>query len=171
MIPLPEPTKQRFIEIIDPASDGKVITVIEFVSPSNKLPGDGLRKYRQKQADVVHAGINLVEIDLTRSGERSLASAVAGMPREYRESAYLTCVFRAAKQRFEVYRMPLRERLPSIRIPLRERDEDVMLDVQEVVDRAYEDGRYDDIDYTKACVPALAADDATWAAGLRSAAP
>src|SRR5712691_964641 len=43
--------KQWYLEIRDARSDGRVITVIEFVSPTNKCPGDGLTKYRQKQEE------------------------------------------------------------------------------------------------------------------------
>ena len=63
---------QRFIEIIDLSTGGRVITVIEFVSPANKTSGDGLEKFRQKQSECRGAGVNLVEIDLTRGGQRQL---------------------------------------------------------------------------------------------------
>jgi hypothetical protein len=65
--------------------------------------------------------------------------------------------------------MPLRERLPAIRIPLRPTDADVALDIQRLVEQAYADGRYDDIDYRKACRPPLDADDVAWADDLRAA--
>src|SRR3974390_1168481 len=51
-----EPIVQRFIEITDLSTGGRVITVIEFVSPTNKLPGDGLAKHVQKQSECRSAG-------------------------------------------------------------------------------------------------------------------
>jgi hypothetical protein len=48
-----------------------------------------------------------------------------------------------------LYLLPLRERLPSIAIPLRPQDRDVVLDLQHVVDEAYERGRYDHTDYRR----------------------
>jgi hypothetical protein len=69
-----------------------------------------------------------------------------------------------------VYRIPLRERLPAIRIPLRPADPDAVLDIQTLVDQAYQDGRYDDIDYSEPFRPPLDPEDAAWAAALLLAA-
>lgn len=158
-----EEIRQTFVQIIDATTGGRVITVIEFVSPTNKLPGDGQRKYRQKQQEVVAADINLVEIDLTRGGERQLLYPLAQLPEAYR-TTYLACVFRGfGFDRYEVYRMPLAERLPAIRIPLRKGDPDIALDIQPLVEAAYQDGRYGDIDYHKPCIPPLAGAEAEWA--------
>lgn len=72
---------------------------------------------------------------------------------------------------------PLRERLPAIRIPLRPTDPDVPLDLQALIDRCYENGRYDDLDYTREPDPPLDPPDAEWAEallrgkGLRPAGP
>jgi hypothetical protein len=158
-----EPARETFIEIIDVSSGGRLITVVEFLSPANKLTKDGKRKYRQKQQEVMAAGINMVEIDLTRAGERELLYPVAQLP-EYYRTAYLTCVRRGmGADQYEVYRMSLRERLPGIRVPLREADPDAAMDIQRLVDQAYEEGRYDDIDYRVAPTPALDTEDEGWA--------
>lgn len=66
--------------------------------------------------------------------------------------------------------MPLRERLPAIRIPLRPADADVVLDIQPLVEQAYADGRYDDLDYREACRPPLDPDDTAWVDDLLRAA-
>ena len=86
-----EKARQRFIEIIDPASGGRLVTVIEFVSPSNKVSGDGQDKYLRKQREIVAADVNLVEIDLTRSGKREPAYPVSAMPNGS-VAAYLACI-------------------------------------------------------------------------------
>src|SRR6266446_561390 len=39
LVRAPEPEVDRRVEIIDPSSGGRVITAIEVLSPSNKLPG------------------------------------------------------------------------------------------------------------------------------------
>jgi hypothetical protein len=171
VIPRPrsEEIRQTFVQIIDVASGGRLVTVIEFVSPSNKLPGDGQRKYRQKQQEILAADINLVEIDLTRGGERQLLYPPTHLPRGY-QTTYLACVLRGfGFDRYEIYRMPLTERLPAIRIPLRKGDPDIALDIQPLVDAAYHDGRYDDIDYAKPCIPPLAGEEASWADNLLKA--
>ncbi|MBI2219498.1 MAG: DUF4058 family protein [Candidatus Rokubacteria bacterium] len=158
-----EPVGERFVQIIDVASGGRVITVIEFLSPTNKMPGDGQIKYRKKQQECLDADINLVEVDLTRTGEREFLYPVVNLPRAY-QTTYLACVYRGfGFHRCEFYRMPLRERLPAIRIPLRPTDADVALDIQHLVEQAYADGRYDDIDYREPCRPPLDPDDVAWA--------
>lgn len=80
---------------------------------------------------------------------------------------YRTCVIRAARPtQAEVYRLGLRSPLPTIRIPLRESDSDVHLDLQSLIERAYENGGYEDIDYASDPIPALHGADADWAAAL-----
>ena len=161
-----EESRQAFIEIRDITKDGKVVTVIEFVSPTNKLTRDGKRKYRQKQRECIQGNISLVEIDLTRAGPRRLLAADAQVPAKHRKT-YQVCVFRGYRRsKLALYGISLRDRLPAIRIPLRRNDPDAVLDLQAVVDEAYEKGRYDDIDYSQPPVPPLTGEDAAWAAEL-----
>lgn len=47
---------EPFLEITDPGSGGRIITVIEFVSRSNKNPGEGRELYLQKQKDCQKRG-------------------------------------------------------------------------------------------------------------------
>jgi Protein of unknown function (DUF4058) len=173
VIPCPhEERVETFIEIVDRASGDKLVTVIELLSPSNKLRGDAQRKYRQKQEELFDAGnVNLVEIDLTRGGQRKLLVATAQIPPEYR-TTYQTCVYRATgeRQQFEVYRMPLEQPLPVVKVPLRSGDADALLELQPLVERAYASGAYDDIDYSVAPTPPLGEADAAWADQLLRAA-
>jgi hypothetical protein len=107
VIAIDEPVAQRFVQIIDLSTGGRVVTVIEFLSPSNKVPGMGRVKYRQKQQECRDADVNLVEIDLTRTGERDLLYPVANLPPDY-QTPYLACVYRGfGSSRCEIYRMPL----------------------------------------------------------------
>lgn len=112
---------------------------------------------------MIRAGASLVEIDLNRSGQRSLALDACYIPAKSR-TTYQICVWRSTSPgRFEVYRAPLSRRLPPIRIPLRVTDADVKLDLQSLVDRCYANGRYDDLDYRSSPNPPLEADDAAFA--------
>jgi hypothetical protein len=52
--------------------DGQLVTVIEFISPSNKH-GGGAIAYGQKRQSVINAGLNLVEVDLIRKWGLALA--------------------------------------------------------------------------------------------------
>lgn len=160
-----DPRPEGFIEIIEPDS-GRLVSVIEFLSPSNKNPGSSRRQYKQKQRELHDAQVNLVEIDLLRGGERSFLLPEAQIP-PWAKSEYAVCVFRGVSpDRFEYYRIHLRERLPSIRIPLREQDRDIGLDLQSLIEMAYRNGRYDRTDYRQPCIPPLEGDDAAWAADL-----
>jgi hypothetical protein len=79
-------------------------------------------------------------------------------------TTYQVCVRRGGRPNVvEVYRAGLESRLPTIRVPLRESDEDAPLALQPLVDRAYENGRHDDLDYRRDPVPPLNAADAAWA--------
>lgn len=82
-----------------------------------------------------------------------------------RDRPYRISVFRAAQpDRAEVYRVFLRGRLPTIKIPLRPTDADVTLDLHPLLDRCYDNGRYDrDIDYRAEPIPPLSGDDTIWA--------
>jgi hypothetical protein len=161
-----EPITERFIEIREAGTGGRIITVIEFLSHSNKYRGKGRKLYLQKQRELRAAGVNSVEVDLLRGGQYTLAVPEAYLPPEY-QTPYRVCVWRAAHPlQYEVYRAPLRERLPSIKTPLRQSDEDVCLELQPLIDRAYDTGAYDDIDYSRAPRPRLAKRDAAWAGEL-----
>jgi hypothetical protein len=159
-----EPVRQGFIEIIDLKSGRRVVTVIEIISPSNKIPGPGRDLYIKKQNELRQAGVTLVEIDLNRTGSRVLSAPFELIPDGHR-TPYAACVRRGWKPLvFEYYRFPLRERLPAIAIPLRQTDRDIPLDLQSVLDECCEEGRYvDDIDYRQEPDPPFSPDDAQWA--------
>jgi len=84
---------------------------------------------------------------------------------ESHRTTYQVCIWRGWQpMKFEIYRVPLRERLPIIPIPLRETDTDVTLDLQAVLDQCYRNSRYDDdLDYTVQPTPPLDPADAAWA--------
>jgi len=158
-----EPIRQGFIEIIESGSGGRVVTLIEFLSPSNKVSGDGQSLYLRKREEIMAAGANMVEIDLTRTGERILFVRPERLPLSHR-TTYQICVWRATRPEVcEVYRAPLEEPLPAIRVPLRKDDRDVPLEIQPLIDQSYEKGAYDDLDYTADPSPPLSEPEAAWA--------
>lgn len=156
--------RQRYLEIRDARSHGRVVTVIEFVSPTNKRPGDGLDKYLQKRQECLDGDANLVEIDLTRAGDRTLI-----LPRAFRNLAYratyLGIVHRATQQKvLQLYWLPLTKCLGGIPIPLRPSDPDIVLDLQQVINQVYENGRFEqDLNYDEPLNPPLNQDERTWA--------
>ena len=156
-----EEITEGYLEIRE-AGGGKVITVIEFLSPGNKAGGEGQKMYLQKQQELLHSDTNLVEIDLLRSGQRVLAFPEHRIPAQHRRDP-LVCVRCAWSERArELYVLPLRERLRAIPIPLRQSDRPVPLPLQALIDRCYHNGRYDDINYAEPPWPALEAEEAAW---------
>ena len=89
-----EPPTETFLEIIDRESGNRVVTVIEFLSPSNKSPGPNREQYVRKQREVCSSDSNLVEIDLNRFGTHVLAFALENLHTQYR-TKYMACVRRA----------------------------------------------------------------------------
>ncbi len=90
---------QRAIEIRDATTGGRIVTVVEFLSPFNKHPGVGCVQYKRKQAECVEAKVNLVEIDLTRTGQREMLITQLDLTPEYR-TLFQACVFRASWKQF-----------------------------------------------------------------------
>lgn len=152
------------IEIVDAYNDMKLVTLIELLSPTNKLPGPGFDSYQQKQQEILDRDCHLVEIDLLRRGEHVLAVPEWKLA-ELRDHAYLACVSRwPQRNRYELYPMPLRERLAEISVPLADPDPDVVLLLQEVLTQVYDEGRYQRrVRYNEPCEPPLDAPDQTWA--------
>jgi hypothetical protein len=158
-----EPVTEGYIEIVDVKSGHQVITAIEVLSPTNKRPGEGQQLFLKKRDDQQAAGVNTVEIDLLRGGTRVLMVDAEHIP-PYHRTTYQACVWRGSRRtRFELYRMPLRQRLPVIAIPLRPADRDIALDLQTIFEQCYRNGGYDDIDYAGEPDPPLSPEDAAWA--------
>jgi hypothetical protein len=156
---------ETFLEIIDRESGNRVVTIIEFLSPSNKSPGKNREEYLRKQQEICASNANLAEIDLNRFGTHTLAFPLERL-RPKGRTPYMVCVRRAARRGVaEVYPMPLWERLPTIQIPLRPDDADVPLDLQALVEQCYRNGAYDGtLNYAADPDPPLLGADKQWAA-------
>lgn len=151
---------ERWIEILDP--HGRVITVIEILSPANK--SDGWQRYVSKRQSYLAGGVNVVEIDLLRGGSHAVA-VPADCLKLAPAARTVVCVTRALSPSCkEVYETPLRETLPNVRIPLREEDLDVVLALQPLVDRCYRMGGYFNEDHHIVPGPPLSAEDEAWVA-------
>ena len=162
-------TTEGYIEIRE-RGGGKLITSIEFLSPANKRAGTGRDEYLRKQKDVLASDVSLVEIDLIRAGDRVFPLAAEKIPEQHRHD-YLACIsYGWRRKHCDLFAFPLREALPALRIPLREGEAPVLLALQPLIDRAYEAGQYDDLDYTAALVPEPAREMAAWIDGLLLAA-
>jgi hypothetical protein len=117
----------------------------------------------------------LIEIDLLREGERIVSSLqVADVVFHLQpEPDYLVIVNRARLRQergngYHLFPVGIRDTLPSIPVPLRKTDPDVPLDLQFVLNQAYDRGPYrrGAIDYGMPPRPPFREADAEWARGL-----
>jgi hypothetical protein len=166
-----EPAIERFIEIMESGSE-RVVTVIELVSPSNKI-GEGLAAFKNKRSQLLASGVNVVEIDLSRRGDWRRLLKPQTCPRK-KESHYRV-VIRHANEPDVAYVFPiaLAQAPPEVPIPLREGEAAVGLDLRPLVNAVYENGKYHQrLDYSKPPPePGLSAEEEAWCgellAGLR----
>jgi hypothetical protein len=154
-----EEIREARLEIVD-REQRLVVTVIEVLSPTNKVPGSrGRASYEQKREEVMKSPSHFVEIDLLRGGVGIYTKET--IPR----CEYLLHVSRVdMRPRGLLWPVRLSQRLPVIPIPLKQGDPDAALDLQAVLESAYDRAHYDfRVDYTREPVPPLPAEWAEWA--------
>ena len=161
VIVLVDAVSPRWVEIR--SSKGRLITVIEVTSPSNKT-STGRLSFEKKMEVLLQGGVNVMEIDLIRGGISKCESPDGKWP----ESDYQIVVRRPQRRdQYQVYPCPMREVLPAVRVPLREGDPEVVLDLQPLIDRCYAIGRYWLLlRYDVELVPPLSDEDRNWANAL-----
>jgi hypothetical protein len=165
-----EEIRQPFITIIEPAADNQVVTAIEVLSPDNKRRGAGRKSYQQKREEFWAAGANLIEIDLLREGKTTVRVPPVKLD-QLRPWHYLVTVTRQSPARQEVYAIPLQRSLPRIAVPLGTEDKDVVLDLQAVFARCWEDGPYPELLLHEGPPPGtLTTEELSWCDSLLQAA-
>lgn len=160
----PVERREPFLELRTADADERVVTVIEVLSPANKRPGAGRELYLRKQAEVLASDASLVEIDLLRAGEPTVA-----LPPELAgHEPYRVVVSRASdREARELYAVSLRARLPRVGVPLSAGAADLVLDLGAVLNDVYDRGTFGRrLDYATDPVPPLAPDDLAWARSL-----
>jgi hypothetical protein len=164
---LEEPARLReaFIKLVRKRDPGRVIATIEVLSPSNKESGSpGRDLYLKKQQETLDSSAHLVEIDLLREGQHTVAASEELLD-ERGPWNYVVCLHRAQHGRcFATWPVTLRQRLPRIQVPLANGDKDFVLDLQAVFTRCYQECGYNrDLDYSSEPAVPLAGDEAEWA--------
>jgi len=154
-----EEIRERRLSVIDRATH-EVVTIIEVLSPANKMAGArGRRHYKRKRREVFDSDTHLVEIDLLRAGERFVSKEVLP-PCEY----LVHVSIEQDRPKGLVWPVRLSERLPIVKVPLRAGDPSAPLDLQAALESACEDADYiAGIDYSKPPVPPLSSEWAEWA--------
>jgi len=150
---------EAFLEVID-HQERMVVTVIEILSPTNKVSGSrGRASYLEKRQEVMTSPTHLVEIDLLRSGA-AIHTRELLPPADY----YVHVSRQSQRPKGVVWPILLTQRLPVISIPLRPDDEDAVLDLQDVLNSVYERAAYDlAVDYRREPVPPLNELQRRWA--------
>jgi len=163
-LPMPEEVRERYLEIRD-VTTHEVVTVIEILSPTNKLPGEGRAQYERKRMKVLASLTNLVEIDLIRAGQPFAVKASLDVARS---SDYRMIISRSQQRpRADLYLFSLRDPIPDIPIPLRPGETEPVLKLNQILHNLYDQGGYDlAIDYHQPPAPPLPDEDSRWAANL-----
>lgn len=129
---------EEYIEIRQ-RGDGRLITVIDVVSPANKLTAAGRAAYLAKRREGRAANANLVEIDLVLQGQPLLDYSREGTP----DWSYAVTITRATHpDRYEIYTSTLQKRLPRFRLPLASDDRDTVVDLQTAFTRCFDQGGF-----------------------------
>jgi hypothetical protein len=138
----------------------RVVAVIEILSPANKVArSSGLKSFRKKRLAVMNSDSHWVEIDLLRRG---VSLALRKRIRAHDYFVHISPVNRRPDG--VVWPIRLSERLPVVSIPLRPEDDDVRIDLQTVLNTAYDRAGYElKIDHTKEPDPPLIPETREWA--------
>lgn len=157
LLPTTELIKERYIEVRR-INDGRVVAVIELLSPTNKAR-DGRREYLAKRAAVLSSETHLVEIDLLREGEpMPILGDIPGG--DYR---ILVADARRTDPVAHLYSFGFRRPIPNFIMPLANDAEGIAVDLNGVIHSVYSDGSFDlDIDYQRDPEPPLSDDDRVW---------
>jgi Protein of unknown function (DUF4058) len=160
--------REVFLEILSTYDTSRVVTVIEFLSPTNKAPGsEGRQLYLTKQNELLTSQTHLIEIDLLRQGEHTVAAPRERLLELGTWDYLVTLHPHETPEHYDVWPILMRQRLPRIRVPLTSGDPAVVLDLQETFDRCYDEGAYARrIDYRRDPPVPLSPEDAEWAAAL-----
>jgi hypothetical protein len=150
---------EEFIEIRQ-RSDGRLVTLVDLVSPTNKTTSSGRQAYLKKRGDSKSAGTSLVEIDLVLQGQPMLDYSRDGLP----DWDYAVTVTRCTQpERYEIYTATLQKRLPRFKLPLAADDRDTILDLHAAFTRCYDQGNFaGKIDYQRDPATKLSEENRKW---------
>ena len=163
-VPMVEEVDENYLEVRE-VKTGKLITVIELLSPVNKIHPEGRAEYIEKRNQILRTRTNLVEIDLLRSGQPMMVFG-AESTTDYR--ILVSPGWR--RPRAQLYAFTVREAIPAFPLPLLPKDEQPLVQLNTILHNLYQRARFDlRLDYTVPPTPPLAPDDAQWAQTLLAA--
>jgi hypothetical protein len=150
---------EDYIEIRQ-RTDGRLVSLVDVVSPTNKTTSAGRTAYLDKRKEGKSASANLVEVDLVLQGQPMLEYSRDGLP----DWDYAVTVTRSTQaERYEIYTATLQKRLPRFRLPLAADDRDTVLDLHTAFTRCYDQGGFGGkIDYKREPATPLSDEDRRW---------
>jgi Protein of unknown function (DUF4058) len=162
-VPMQDEVSENFLEIHE-VKTGKLITIVELLSPVNKLHRQGRDGYERTRG-YIFSRTSLVEIDLLRAGE---PMPVIGAQVK---SDYRIFVSRGTQRpRAALMAFTLRQPIPAFTLPLLPGDAEPEVALNRIVHDLYHRARFDlRLDYTQPPVPPLSEADTAWARELLKA--
>ncbi len=141
-------------------NDGRLVTLLEVVSPANKTTRAGREAYLAKRQEGRAANASLVELDLVLQGQPMLDYSRDGLP----DWDYAVTVTRATHpDRYEIYTTTLQKRLPSFKLPLAVDDRETIVNLQTAFTRCYDQGGFEPkLDYTQEPPAGVKVEDRRW---------
>ncbi|AMV27826.1 hypothetical protein VT84_25715 [Gemmata sp. SH-PL17] len=164
----PEPIEEPYLEIVS-AKGKRLVTAIEIISLTNKRAGEqGRKTYTDKQHEYRLSGVHLVEVDLLRRGPHVAATPLAHLRKIFGEFDYhVSVVVAGAVPRYHAAGIKLVDRLPEFAIPLDTNVPPVTVNLQPLLDRCYDSGKYAALtSYREPCDPPLTPEQQVWAEGI-----
>lgn len=151
-----------FLEVRGAGARGRLVTIIEVLSPANKLHHHGREQYERKRERVLRSRTSLVEIDLLRAG------VPLPLRRPVPASDYRVLISRQSdRPKARLLTFSMRQAIPVVSIPLLPGDADVPLDLGAVLHGLYDRARFDlRLDYQGRPEPPLLESDTAWARGF-----
>jgi len=160
-VPMADEVSENYLEVHE-VSTGKLVTMLELLSPVNKLREQGRKQYEEKRADVLRTRTNLIEVDLLRAGE---PMPVVGEPIQ---SDYRILISRGDRRpHAQLYAFNVRQAIPPFPLPLLPDDVEPAVDLGTILHDLYQRARFDlRLDYTQPPIPPLEDEDTAWAREL-----
>jgi hypothetical protein len=152
---------ENFLEIHE-VKTGKLITILELLSPVNELHKQGREGYERKRGYVFRSWTNLVEIDLLQAGDPMPVVDIQV------QSDYRILVSRGLQRpRATLMACTLCQPIPAFMLPLLPGDDEPEVALNRILHALYQHARFDlRLDYTQPPISLLAEADVAWAREL-----
>jgi hypothetical protein len=158
---LHDEVRESYLEVRETESEA-LVTVLELLSPGNKLRAKGRADYERKREHILGSLTSLVEVDLLRAGQAMPVSPSAPA------TDYRILVSRGwVRPKAKLHTFGLRDAIPPLPVPLVVGDEEPVVPLNDVLHALYERARFDlRLHYDRPPEPPLGEADAAWAREL-----